>query len=413
MIGCRSYRSQFEKSFVILFPLWLLALMWVPTTSYHDKKLMQLFVLLTMLAVAFVYAREYFVYGLIYRQSPSIRLWSALVITTFTLSALFSSDTATSLAYVGVTVIGLMCCSGLWFCLRNQIIQCLTVYAVVGSVILVIRYFNAAAYQTRLSLSSSDPPNYLGLVAYSVLVSCLAIRSRVIAYTLVCMNFLVIIATQGRGALLAGVLAVLVHIILTQTSRRGFRGAFLLCGGAVLAVVIALTFKDHITEAVSSLLFINDRFRGVGTGFTGRFDAWREALELFRLNPIFGVGFRQHEQYMITLSSTHNGYLSVLAETGALGTICLLVLIYKCTKRLFLEAMAGSPIAILGLSFVGGYLFIAIFERFLLNVGNPTSMLAWLFLLMPRAPNGKGAVVNSRQDVNVLAVAPVVLQSTP
>jgi O-antigen ligase len=130
---------------------------------------------------------------------------------------------------------------------------------------------------------------------------------------------------------------------------------------------------------------LNDRYRGLGTGFTGRVGAWEEALDLFRENPVFGVGFRMHERYMTAASSAHNGYLSLLAETGAVGALLFLVFTGYLLWRLFRRAAAGEPIAVVGFSFVTGYLFIAAFERLFLNMGNPTSVLAWMFLMLPPA----------------------------
>jgi len=384
-----SHRAAFESSFVVLLPVWLVGLIWAPTADYPNRELLQFVALVWLAGIGLLFAREYFVYGLIYRQEPSIRRWILLSLLIFVLSAVSSTDPLTALAYVGVTVVGLTCCGGLWYIIRHWARQCLTVYAVMGTAILAFKYLTASSFQARLSFGPTDPPNYLALVAYSILATCLGIRRKVLAYTLVGVNFVVIIATQGRGALIASVIAVTVYTMLYQTRKRGFRGALVLAGLGVLVMAVALAYRTQAIDALTSVLFINDRYRGVGTGFTGRLDAWREAFDLFRHHPILGVGFRQHERYMTILPSAHSGYLSMLAETGILGFLSVMVLISKCAWRLFRMAMSGHELAMLGMSFVGGYLFIAIFERFLINVGNPTSMLAWLFLLMP---NRRGPV---------------------
>jgi O-antigen ligase len=127
----------------------------------------------------------------------------------------------------------------------------------------------------------------------------------------------------------------------------------------------------------------DDRYRGIGTGFTGRSDAWAESFNLFLQNPLFGVGFRVHSMYMTTLSSAHNGYLSTLAEAGVAGFLALMALTVVCCRRLLRAAWTGDDLAVVGTSLVSGYLFVALFERYFINFGNPTSALVWLFLFMP------------------------------
>ena len=189
--------------------------------------------------------------------------------------------------------------------------------------------------------------------------------------------------TESRSALVAAFLGLLVYFTIKVTRGRKGSGAFTICGTALVLAVLMMTYWDTIGYWVSSLLFLNDKYRGLGTGFTGRLEAWQEAFDLFQSNPWFGVGFRMHERYMTTLSSAHNGYLSLPAEVGLVGTIALVSLTLVAGSRLLRRALYGDPMAILGLSLVVGYLFLATFERFFLNMGNPTSVLAWLFLLMP------------------------------
>ena len=95
----------------------------------------------------------------------------------------------------------------------------------------------------------------------------------------------------------------------------------------VILPSIYLIYPEEISRWVSTVMFLDDHYRAIGTGFTGRMVAWQEALTLFRDNPVFGVGFRMHEQFMTTLPSAHNGYLSMLAETGVFRVTLRFVLI--------------------------------------------------------------------------------------
>jgi O-antigen ligase len=89
---------------------------------------------------------------------------------------------------------------------------------------------------------------------------------------------------------------------------------------------------------------------------------------LWLKSPIFGIGFRQHEQFLAGAPS-HNAYLAMLADTGILGLIVYLVL------------LIGSLMASWGiqdrrtrrfvLALVVSYVVIGFFERRAINSGNP------------------------------------------
>jgi len=369
--------------FAVLVPLWLLGLIFPPTLDSEEKELIQFVSLCWILVVAVVFSRERFLYSPIQRQDRSVRLWTALFLAAITISAVNSSNALTSLNYVGITVIGLVICSGLWSCIRGKMRLCLCIYAFLGSALTTYVYFTGSMYQGRLSLSVVSHPNHLALIAFGILVSALAVPNVLASGVLVGVNMLVIIATQARGSLVASVIAILTYLILLHVHLYKRKSIILFIFVAALTAATCMIYESEIQQVLSGLLFLNDRYRGMGTGFTGRTDAWQEAYQLFLDNPIFGIGFRMHEQYMTTLSSAHNGYLSMLAETGISGVICAGALTVTCIVRLFRLFRSGDANAIAGISLVFGYLFLAVFERYFINVGNPTSVLVWLFLFMP------------------------------
>ena len=122
------------------------------------------------------------------------------------------------------------------------------------------------------------------------------------------------------------------------------------------------------------------------------------ALEIWSEHPVFGIGYRLQELYYedygvenedygvetwLDISSTHSGYLGTLVETGFLGAGAVLVILFRRGRSLFRAALQGDAAAQLASAFMAGYLLLALFERFMFNVGNPTSLL---FLLMISAP---------------------------
>lgn len=61
-----------------------------------------------------------------------------------------------------------------------------------------------------------------------------------------------------------------------------------------------------------------------------RFELWKEALEMFKSNPIFGIGFRNYRT--IGPGDTHNNFLKILAEGGIIGFFIYIYLYYLAFK---------------------------------------------------------------------------------
>jgi len=367
----------------ILLPFWLIGTILPPTLSSEYMDVLQVCSLLWLPIIGLISGRSKFLFGPICRERLSVVAWLCAGIVAISGSALASLDPIRSLGYVLAAAAGLVACAGLWQVVgRRKMIQGLSAYAIAGTCLTTYLYAFGPRVQGRLSVSATSHPNFLGLVAFGVLMCALLVPSRLVAALLIAVNVLVIVATQSRGSLVASLLGLLTYGALR--ARQLKRNSMVAIAAVAMVVTLMLPwYQDSIQASISSLLFLDDKYRGLGTGFTGRLEAWEEAIALFRDNPVLGVGFRMHEHYMTTLSSAHNGYLSLLAESGVLGTATWLIVVGLTMSLLFRRALRGDLLSALGFSFSVGYLFLATFERFFLNMGNPTSILTWLFLLMP------------------------------
>lgn len=58
---------------------------------------------------------------------------------------------------------------------------------------------------------------------------------------------------------------------------------------------------------------------------SGRLDLWKKALELFRVNPVFGIGWEQFMNHNTYEHDVHNTYLQWLCEAGIVGFVLLMV----------------------------------------------------------------------------------------
>jgi O-antigen ligase len=151
----------------------------------------------------------------------------------------------------------------------------------------------------------------------------------------------------------------------------------------------------HVTE----FLALEDPYRGIDTGMTGRIFAWQATWEIFLENPILGVGFRVHEQSLDVGSSAHNGYLTTLAEIGLFGFLSIVYLIVSGSYMLWRCAVNPDLIHSHSILFgiVSGYVLLAVFERYLINIGNPTSLLFLLGILTPKLAARKGADIKPQK----------------
>jgi O-antigen ligase len=382
-VRARTRRDRPMMAIVVLLPLWLIGVI-VPSIGTKENLDAQQFISFAWLPIVATCAcRSRFLLGPLLRQNQRLIGLMVACVLTLAASSLLSVDPFLSLGFVATAGLGLVSCAGLWGAIGAAMPVCVSTYAILGSALAGFAYYVDIRVQGRLTLGTAHP-NFLGIMAFGLAIAALTVRPRIFAALLVAGNIFIIIETESRSALGAVLLALLAFAFLHAYQVRERKGALVLIGVILCSAIGVALYHDTIESWFSSLFFLNDRYRGLGTGFTGREGAWQEAIGLFMENPIFGVGFRMHEQYMTVTPSAHNGFLSLLAETGIVGSVPLLALTAMLLWHLLREALSGETIAILGFSFVTGYLFISFFERLFLNMGNPTSILVWIFLLAPR-----------------------------
>jgi O-antigen ligase len=243
---------------------------------------------------------------------------------------------------------------------------------------------------TRLGLGKDVfNPNAIGIVAASVVLTAAAFRSAPLRYAVMLPACAIIVLTQSRASAVAALTGLgLIFLIRMKAAKTGMRVAvcvLFLCG-----LLAALLQADVLAKVVEGFFEIHSRYRGLGTGATGRFAVWAETWKLFLSSPIIGVGFRAHESAVLLQSSAHNGYLALLAEIGVFGFAGALFLILTGIVSLWRAAGTSrfnqSHSILTGLCC--GYLIIALFERYLFNIGNPTSLLFLIGIMRPAFEDG-------------------------
>lgn len=227
-------------------------------------------------------------------------------------------------------------------------------------------------------------PASFALVTMSVFITAMTIRRVFIRIPILLAMGAVIYLTGAR----ASAVAALVGLAVTLAARRRITEAngyvvLLLCLSA--GIVVSAYYGDAVIRGVSDFFAVRDPHRGLESGGSGRLETWRAVWHLFLSHPILGVGFRAHEAMLKINTSAHNGYLALLAEIGVFGFGAALFLtlsgVWKIWRRNQDPSQTFSHSVLLGLAC--GYFVLAVFERYFINAGNPTSLLFLLSILGP------------------------------
>lgn len=343
---------------------------------------------ITLLIAAIIWPLGYFPFsrhGLMPNRLKGGALCALIIFFAFCFLSSFMSPVAMhSGAFVALTL------ASVWLALQfdsslnpRQLESGLKLYAIITIAVLV--GFALDDYRPGERLGNGKKilnPNSVGVVSISAGLAAMAFRNWIVRYGLIVPVFVIIYLTGSRASAIATLMGI--GVIAYQRTRLASAGMKTLVMVGLFGAIAAMASYWASTEsAIVDFLQLNTRDRGLGSGASGRTIAWQQTWQLFLDSPFLGVGFRAHEH--IIGGSSHNGYLATLAEIGLPGFMAIMYLVLAGTYRLWKLSRQADLVythsIFFGLSC--GYLFLAIFERFLINVGNPTSLLFLVGALLP------------------------------
>lgn len=344
-----------------------------------------------LLGAAVVWPLAYFASGRCRFVPRAMPLAATAAVLLFgVVSAVSSFMSPVALLSTGYVVLTL---TGIWLALQfnsnldpAQYERGLKVFAVLTAGFLVGFAWYDYVPGTRLGTGKDIlNPNTIALVSVSVLLAAMAIRTLVLRVAVMAPIAGIIVLTSSRAA----AIAVLSGLAVVAYLRLQARGRSLLLPAAVLllaAVGATVVYGDRIYQSVDQVYALSTADRGLGSGASGRLTAWKGTWDLFVRNPAIGIGFRAHEHLLKADTSAHNGYLATLAEIGLLGFLSVAYLIWRALKLWWSAAHEPNQTVHASILFglCVGYLLLALFERYLINVGNPTSLLFLLCIMQPR-----------------------------
>jgi O-antigen ligase len=276
--------------------------------------------------------------------------------------------------------------------LHNLLVGYAAIHAFAAVVALIDGNFLYGRFMGRLG------PNYWGSVcAYGLLAATVA-RHRLLFVVLAAIDLFTLLASQNRTAMLALIVGGTLLMVLAYI-RSGVIGR-LWIWLMVLAGSVALLFA--MPTLLSKVFMVDDPRRGLDSGGTGRAIAWKEAWALFEQHPLFGVGYRHHEQYITAASSAHQAYLATAADMGVIGLLVFLIFLLAglCTaihKAVVHRSRAYAAIAALLL----GYAVQGFAEQRAINFANSVSLMMIIAvalatrLSLPPSPRSVGGAVHA------------------
>lgn len=161
-------------------------------------------------------------------------------------------------------------------------------------------------------------------------------KVKLLFYGLVAMTLLATMYAFSRAAYIAILVGVLVLGICKNRKLLVILGIFLVTWQAL--VPTAVTERVHMTSDSNGQLEASAQ---------GRVGLWQQAEQDFLSSPIFGAGYATYQlrPHFGELRDTHNWYVKVLVETGLIGFVFAILLIWQVMKlgwRLFRRS--GDPL---------------------------------------------------------------------
>jgi O-antigen ligase len=240
-------------------------------------------------------------------------------------------------------------------------------------------------------IGTTSNANYAGMVsalAISLAVHLLlgaSARVRVVLAITIAVNLSALVWSGSRGAMFALALGALALLIV---QRRWRTLAVSSIAAAVAAIAVGALVPTILNRVSADDLD------------SGRFGLYATVISHWLDSPFFGIGYRTTSALDETQGfEAHNVYLSVLAETGAVGFVAFLALLVV----IFVAGRGGSLI-MATITVVA----VELFESSLFGWGGPTALFSWVTLLayaahsrypVPRrvSANGETAVVGDHQ----------------
>lgn len=250
--------------------------------------------------------------------------------------------------------------------IRNLLIAYAVMHALAALIALIDANFIYGRFMGRVG------PNFWGSVcAYGLLAATVA-RRRWLFILLMAIDLTVLLLAQNRTSMAAALIGGLLLIALAYHRSSLFGRLWIWLAGTATGIVLLFA----LPTLLSKVFMVDDPRRGLESGGTGRAQAWREAIDVFQQNPLLGVGYRHHEDYITAASSAHQAYLATAADMGVFGLlIYLLFLAVGIGAGLYKAVVYRSQVHAVLVAIIVGYAVQGLAEQRAINFANSVSLM--------------------------------------
>ena len=201
------------------------------------------------------------------------------------------------------------------------------------------------------------------------------VGGRLLYYCLAGLSILVVVAASARASFIGLICAGLVVGVLAL--RRAKMKTIVATLAAFAATVTV--FLNPVISYLNVILELHSDTRGVDSGATGRTVIWQKGVELFSSDLqhfLLGGGLRSTAAAGFSVESS---YITVILESGMIigGALILSILVIAARRlRRTLQSSAPDFPANAALSMFMLFVLIeSVFNRYMIGVGNPQSLL--------------------------------------
>ncbi len=289
-----------------------------------------------------------------------------------------------------------------WFCLGTRGVAYAGVIAGLASYLLVYKVAGASAFldgnsMERLTLSNSHP-NLLGYcaMAFFSFSLILIVSGRWLAwllgFTLSVLSVVLMVKANSRGAFFASLFGFLFFLgllasgyLLKNKKCVGHFQRSIMYALCMLIVLIVSTgvflLSPSLNSSIKSILMVDDQYRGIDSGMSGRVDIWHSVIQLYSIPEFLtGIGVRETERDGLIID---NSYIVMCIENGFFGLLAFLVLV---VSRLYYWLFRGDfTLKVWIISFTCVAFIVCVMAnnfvaRYLFSIGNSGGVLALLVL---------------------------------
>ena len=218
----------------------------------------------------------------------------------------------------------------------------------------------------RINATFVDPNIFARFLVLAI-VSCLILfylakdRSRQIFYTVSLLVLLAeVVLTMSRGGFVT-LAVIIVFMVIMLRSRRILLPAGILGGLGVTAVLMN-------ADLLRRFLSIRKEITGVGEASSVRMDLIKAGLDMFKENPVWGVGLGGYQKKYLaeyiqnpapnSISLSHTSAVTVMAELGWLGITALCLIGVALVQTLYRLSQTVKVNYIFGIGYLGWVLTI-------------------------------------------------------